>query len=124
MGQVLPVDREPRHVRKYYEEDVETDISKIEPEDIVGRYKAKNRIMHEDMVDKQSILVLADAVASCYRQWGVQNAPYKCRDVNVEYLRRIAPISGWGGWRLDNDLITGKKRAEQAGDSGGDDEEK
>ena len=114
MGQVLPVDREPRRVRKSYEEDVETDLSKIAPEDIVGRYKAKNRIMHEDMVDKQSILVLADAVAACYRQWGAQNAPYKCRDVNVEYLRRIAPISGWGGWQFDNDLLTGKKLAEQS----------
>ena len=125
MGQVLTVDKRAREVRKAYDPDVETDISKIEPHDIVGRDRARRRIMHEgmywdmqsiqntmssvltyyiiyivyciDMVDKQSILILQEAVQSCYRQYGAQNAPYKCRDINIEYLRRIAHQSNFGG---------------------------
>lgn len=108
MGQVLTVDQRPREVRKTYDPDVEIDISKIDPADLVARDRARRRIMHEDMVEKQSILVLQDAVASCYRQYGAQNAPYKCRDVNIEYLRRISHQAGWGGWKFDFDKLEGK----------------
>lgn len=65
-----------------------------------------------DMIEAQEILVLQDAVGSCYRQFGAQNAPYKCRDVNIEYIRRIHKRAGWGGFKFDFDKLDGKTKTQ------------